>query len=467
MTLSASRNARRSYGMSPKKEHEVSRMSEYIDQLLCSGSTDTIHHVVDVGSGQVSIFGYLSRALQNLGFHVLALDSNEIQTSGAERWKAKEAARRQKQLKRGMDAQSVPDSRNHCNHPLFQPHVATSVPSASTASTNIIHSLMGSLTHQTICINPRTLESSIHHWIFSDEDNQIAHCTGQIGDFLVDKIGRRTAEEKPVPVVMVALHACGSLTPDVLRAFLSNYRRPSAPSLRIWTAQALVAVGCCYNLMALEDFPLSRSLRERTPIATLSLASRHLAAQIPSQWLRNETSARKTSLAIRKVVFRALLQPVLERIGAREASAKCTATSSPHELHGAGQTPENRRLGKLPDAAYEDWETFLDCATSKTGVRLDQITTQLPVYIHNKHRRRQLESALSVLHVLRCIMGPAIESLILLDRYEWIREELSQSSEAQESSPMDVDLVNLFDQATGSGRNVAIVIKPREWSNMI
>ncbi|KAG1879228.1 methyltransferase domain-containing protein [Suillus subluteus] len=448
--------------MSPKKEHEVSKMSEYIDRLLCTGFSDTLHHVVDVGSGQ----GYLSRALQNLGLHVLALDSNEIQTSGAERWKAKEAARRQKQLKRGKDAQSVSDSHHHFDDPLFQPHVATSVPSASIASKNIIHNHMGSLTHQTICIDPRTLESSIHDWLFSGEDNQITGCTSMIGDLLVDRIERCAPEEKPVPVMMVALHACGSLTPDVFRAFLSNHRRPSAPGVRTWTAQALVVVGCCYNLMTFEDFPLSRSLRERTPVVTLSLASRHLAAQIPSQWLRNETSTRETSLAIRKVVFRALLQPVLEVIGAREASANHAATSSYHveDLRGAGQTPENRRLGKLPDAAYKDWETFLDRAISKTGVRLDQIATQLPVYIHNKHRRRQLESALSVLHVLRCIMGPLIESLILLDRHEWIREELGQNSKAQ---AMDVGLVNLFDQATGSGRNVAIVIKPREWPNMI
>ncbi|KAG1749349.1 methyltransferase domain-containing protein [Suillus lakei] len=450
--------------MSPKKDHEVSRMSAYIDQLLCPGSADTLHHVVDVGSGQ----GYLSRALQNLGLHVLALDSNEIQTSGAERWKVKEAARRQKQLKRGKDAQSVPDSNHHCNDPLFQLHVPTSVPSACTASKNKIHSRMGSLTHQTICINPRTLELSIHDWLLSSEDNQIAGC--MIGDLLVDRTERRTPKEKPVPVMMVALHACGSLTPDVLRAFLSNYRRPSAPAICTWTAQALVVVGCCYNLMAPEDFPLSRSLRERTPVATLPFASRHLAAQIPSQWLRNETSARETSLAIRKVVFRALLQPVLQTIGAREASANHIATSSSHhieDLRGAGQTPENRRLGKLPDTAYKDWETFLDEATSKTGVRLDQIATQLPVYFHNERRRRHLESALSVLHVLRCIMGPLIESLILLDRQEWIREELTESSESQESDTVDVDVVNLFDQATGSGRNVAIVIKPCEWPNMI
>lgn len=432
-------------------------MSEYINRLLNLGSADTLHHVVDVGSGQ----GYLSRAVQNLGLHVLALDSNEIQTSGAERWKAKEAARRQKRLKKGKDAQSgMPDSNHHCNDPLFQSHVPTSVPSAFTASKNIIHSRMGSLTHQTICINPHTLESSIRDWLLSSEDNRIAG--SMIGDLLVDRTDQRTPEEKPVPVMMVALHACGSLTPDVLRAFLSNRRRPSAPDA-IWTAQAIVIVGCCYNLMAPEDFPLSRSLRERTPVATLPLASRHLAAQIPAQWLRNETSARETSLAIRKVVFRALLQPLLQIIGAREASANHTVD----DLRGAGQTLENMRLGKLPDAAYKDWETFLDRATSKTGVRLDQTAAQSPVYVHNERERRQLESALSVLHVLRCIMGPLIESLILLDRHEWIREELNGSSGSQGSDAMDVDLVNLFDQATGSGRNVAIVIKPREWRNMI
>jgi len=217
------------------------------------------------------------------------------------------------------------------------------------------------------------------------------------------------------------------------------------------------------------DFPLSQLLRQQTPVATLPLASRHLAAQIPSQWLRNETSARETSLAIRKVVFRALLQPVLQVIGAREVSAVHPATSSlndPEELCGVGQTPENMRLGKLPDAAYKDWETFLDGATSKIGVQLDQFETQLPVYIYNESRRKQLESALSVLHVLRCIMGPLIETLILLDRYEWIREELSGSGVSQESNTMDVDLINLFDQATGSGRNVAIAIQPREWSNI-
>lgn len=42
--------------------------------------------------------------------------------------------------------------------------------------------------------------------------------------------------------------------------------------------------------------------------------------------------------------------------------------------------------------------------------------------------------------------------MILLDRYCWVREALGGQG--------DVQLVNLFDQATGSGRNVGLVVRP-------
>ena len=43
--------------MSPKKEHEVQRMTAYIANLLAGLSSDcsfNIRHVVDIGAGQVS-----------------------------------------------------------------------------------------------------------------------------------------------------------------------------------------------------------------------------------------------------------------------------------------------------------------------------------------------------------------------------------------------------------------------------
>lgn len=43
----------RSYRISPKKEHEVDRMSSYIRHMAHSESPRSVWHAVDVGSGQV------------------------------------------------------------------------------------------------------------------------------------------------------------------------------------------------------------------------------------------------------------------------------------------------------------------------------------------------------------------------------------------------------------------------------
>jgi len=53
-------------------------------------------------------------------------------------------------------------------------------------------------------------------------------------------------ESEPVPVLFVALHACGSLTPDILRAYISASHSSSS---RTWYPVGLVVIGCCYNLM--------------------------------------------------------------------------------------------------------------------------------------------------------------------------------------------------------------------------
>ena len=50
---------------------------------------------------------------------------------------------------------------------------------------------------------------------------------------------------KPVPVVFVALHACGSLTPDILKKIV----QVRYSSERLWYVSCAVVVGCCYNLM--------------------------------------------------------------------------------------------------------------------------------------------------------------------------------------------------------------------------
>lgn len=63
-----------------------------------------------------------------------------------------------------------------------------------------------------------------------------------------DESDIRENETRIVPVVFVALHACGSLTPAILQEALDN-RLNRVSSRRVWFVAAVVVVGCCYNLM--------------------------------------------------------------------------------------------------------------------------------------------------------------------------------------------------------------------------
>ena len=64
----------------------------------------------------------------------------------------------------------------------------------------------------------------------------------------------------------------------------------------------------------------------------------------------------------------------------------------------------------------------------------------------------KLEKQISILHTLRCLLGPCVESLIVWDRYAWLREVL------KDRVCFEVDLLNIFDQKQASSRNIAITI---------
>ncbi|KAJ7465308.1 methyltransferase domain-containing protein [Mycena latifolia] len=362
-----------SRGMSPKKAHEVTQSVAYISNLFQSLGIDPRGvRIVDIGAGQ----GYLTRALQShLGTtHLLALDSSEIQTRGAQRWEERTG-------------------------------------------------IVGSITQKTIHITPATLCDSIDEWI-KNTSSQIE------------------TESGPAPVLLVALHACGSLTPDILRTFFIQRAAATARQDRpLWAPIAMIAVGCCYNLLAPQDFPLSEFM-SACPPTSLASSAYHLAAQIPAQWFRAPESRADATLALRKVVWRAI-------IGARFAKTLQNTEEEVAKLDGTGDRPVMRRLGRLNNSAYVDWETFARVAGERIGVDFgpdDELNAA----------ERGLISELEVLHVLRCIIGPLVESLIIIDRAQWVQEQL----DGRGTDELQVDMVNLFDQATGSGRNIALVVAP-------
>ena len=86
----------------------------------------------------------------------------------------------------------------------------------------------GSLTYRIGNITPNTLLQSVDKWITD--------------------LSPLAAGSPPSPVVFVALHACGSLTLDILRTSISEMHGSDGGN-RSWSLKAAIVVGCCYNMM--------------------------------------------------------------------------------------------------------------------------------------------------------------------------------------------------------------------------
>ena len=141
--------------------------------------------------------GYVSRAIRDeLGVNILALDWSTVQSQGA--------ARRDK----------------------------------GAASTNTTHREpgTGSLTYKTLSINKDALLATTDEWLSQDLGKAKS------------RLEHDLSSEGLAPVLLLALHACGSLTLDILRAFCEQLRTPSPT----WRPTAALVVGCCYNLLNIE-----------------------------------------------------------------------------------------------------------------------------------------------------------------------------------------------------------------------
>ncbi|KAF9561330.1 hypothetical protein CPC08DRAFT_707462 [Agrocybe pediades] len=400
-------------GMSPKKAHEVSRMSTYVARLAKTvpGSANRVH-IVDIGAGQ----GYLTRALRTHlpSARILALDADTAQTAGAQRWE-----------ERLLPKTHLP------------------------------------IDHKVVFISPDSLLAAVDDWVLETSG------------------GDCNATEGSVPVIFVGLHACGSLTPDILRAFTKTV---STSSRRNWQPAGLVVVGCCYNLMVPTDYPPS--------LKHLPASAYQLAAQVPSEWIKCKSLPEKynlepaAALSIRKVVYRALLETVLDRskaapisnvkvtdtksatVPARWSRHNTTVHSGTKQANGPAEVETPHRLGRLRDSAYTSWNNFLREAEKRLKVTFDNDVFDTELEGDIEHGRiasdTVLYNSLSSLHVLRCLLGPLIETHILRYRLDWLVLQLAGISSTNSNQTWALELhsklVNLFDQSTGSGRNVAIVI---------
>jgi len=172
------------------------------------------------------------------------------------------------------------------------------------------------------------------------------------------------------------------------------------------------------------DFPLSPGVSSDSFFPSSSHLQ--LAAQTPSTWLDHGA---RTEVALRKVSWRALLEAT---------TTECDPTD--------GCPATKIRLGRISDSLYHRWEQFLLIASAKLCKKPILGMELFP------EKLIQLERQIFALHTLRCLLGPCVESLIIWDRYAWLKEV------SKDGLCFEVYLSNLFDQKQASSRNVSITI---------
>ncbi|XP_070803453.1 probable methyltransferase-like protein 25 [Pituophis catenifer annectens] len=193
--------------------------------------------------------------------------------------------------------------------------------------------------------------------------------------------------------ILVGLHTCGDLAPSTLKLF------NAVPEIK-----AVCSVGCCYHLLSEEHemheegtqgiwgFPLGRYLKEK---GWFCGRNARMAA-----CLALERVAVGQMLPTESLFYRAVLQVIVE------------------ECYGIKRS--DRNIGKV----YSKSASFLDYVRiSLKKLELDEskISDSLVLEYLEKYKHRMNE--LEAFNMLKVVLGPCIEVLILLDRLCYLKEQ--------------------------------------------
>lgn len=212
--------------------------------------------------------------------------------------------------------------------------------------------------------------------------------------------------------VLVGLHACGDLSPKLLRSFVEG------------GASALVSVGCCYHKMTEGcqelgtcGFPMSR---ENTQVR-LGTRAREAAEHQAGKWTA------KSSEALRTHAWRAILEVALSRNGS-----------------DSQEESDDREPAWEEEEDHECAEFLRYAKAQKSYGKLGGTNrNHLLLQAFREHRHRGVEVA--GVYALSLLLAQTTEAFLLWDRCVYLTENERQTC-----------IIQLFDPVI-SPRNCAIV----------
>ncbi|WVZ91226.1 hypothetical protein U9M48_037426 [Paspalum notatum var. saurae] len=414
-------------GMNSKKKHEIENLAAVVHAIAKSCGAKI---VVDVGSGQ----GYLAQALSfEYQLPVVAIDASShhasVTIARAERIKKHYAAKCV-----GKQLLTVPRT------------VTCHVLSSDTLATVTLDACKDD------------------HGQHLGETN--AACTKKSPQI-------QEPTQSSSPLILAGLHACGDLSVNMLRAFVSCKQ-----------VKALVSVGCCYNLLSEDSykdtntcsgFPMSKAAKLSELVLGKSI--RDLACQSAERWRSLTVDIALQNFDVH--AFRAAFQMVLEKYFPE------VSRLSP-SIGRQGKALRRQRLRKVVESQMATEKTYdSSCSTFKQqNLNTDDVDSVIcgvdtgPDDIHHGECRKftlfkdftlsglgrlgcgsvedmnlleiwkdvqPFSEYIGPFWCLRAALGPLVETYILLDRLLFLQEQ---------SNLAEALLFPLFDP-TVSPRNMA------------
>lgn len=442
-------------GMNPKKVHEVTNFSDYVDRLLedMSRSGHDITHLVDFGSGQ----NYLGRALSSPPYnhHVVAVEGREANIAGARsldmmaRITKRPAVLRNKKLYQQMQDSQTPEDQLSVK---ARRRVARNLelPADDRADFREWKEIAADAEYEY-----EDGKGYIQYVEGRLDSGDLAHVIAKIdglnllgGDRREDEA--REALRREQKLMAVSIHSCGNLSHFGIRSLVLN------PSIR-----AVAIVGCCYNLLTErlgpptykcphmrptlqplngkvvgeserfdpEGFPMSERFVRHEGGVRLNITARMLACQSFANWTEKESQN-----FFKRHFFRAVLQRVfLDRGVVRKVRYPRGdgALGAPESPFDTSTSPVI--LGSLRKQAYNSFREYVRAAidklvTNESYAGCADVVREKMAGMTDEEIGAYEEAygpglrEMSAMWSLMAFSAAVVEALIVVDRWLFLRE---------------------------------------------
>lgn len=477
-------------GMIPKKIHEVTNFADYVARVSDDISERTgqgITHFVDFGSGQ----NYLGRTLASPPYNrqIVALESRENNIDVARRMDVtagvaeREKVMRNKKLYRLAQNKALPEELR--KEKSMRPPKKPQTPQTSQPEVEFdfrpIHELA---TIQT----PEEGKGYIQYVGHVVKDGDLSDVVEKIDKMKITRVNSQDdvqvvaqgneldlqeeiRSKKDTRLMAISIHSCGNLSHHGIRSLLLN------PNVK-----AVAIVGCCYNLLTERfaapsykhpllrpnlqainapssnitsnphdphGFPMSERVATYNDNESihLNITARMMAVQAPQNW----TAAESDSF-FKRHFYRALLQRVFLDYG-----VVSKISLAPDGTEGEGmESTEAVIIGSLRKSCYSSFLAYTRGAVAKMEadpVRGSAIAAKMrdvtdEEILGYEQRYGGLKKELSVVWSLMAFSAGVVESLIVTDRWLFLREQKEVVSECWVEPVFDYKL---------SPRNLVVV----------